>query len=459
MVVILRIIGLCLFFCCLLKPTPVFPSFIARGVSCAALDGAYIQTQGPMGGYVTGITNGNGFNEEDGANPFAASCDQEKQDEAYVTESGDQPGYEAVNCQDYSHDSPSAKNPPKIFRGLALIARLTDNEDFFPRLESIGTGDPYPSNNFIYIEGTDGGLEKCNFESSEIEGLIFSATHWGKLEAFYDWGQPYQEPTIYLEKSESEIGRLWYREKIEVGDVGTYWELFSDAPNSTPNQVFLDFFDYMQDGLGGTVTFGGMNAFAYEENIFDEDCFWSTQNSDERRTCKENLGRLVPSPPDLQGQGPKRIRLNIHDFRQTPCESCLVPYQEYGDSQGQLSFSLNVYNISENTADLDGDGLTYHEDADIDGDGVMNWDDVAPFDNSISSQAEAVAEAIKCNHCDTDEDGMVNSFERRYGLDRTMDDANGDFDDDGYSNIEEYEAGTDPSDADSFPSDGEICAS
>ncbi|MGA1820968.1 MAG: hypothetical protein ACMUIG_00415 [Thermoplasmatota archaeon] len=52
---------------------------------------------------------------------------------------------------------------------------------------------------------------------------------------------------------------------------------------------------------------------------------------------------------------------------------------------------------------------------------------------------------------DTDGDGMNDSFEIRYGLNPEVDDASEDPDYDGYSNLDEYLGGSDPTDKNSYP--------
>jgi hypothetical protein len=54
---------------------------------------------------------------------------------------------------------------------------------------------------------------------------------------------------------------------------------------------------------------------------------------------------------------------------------------------------------------------------------------------------------------DSDLDGMPDPWESQYGLDLNENDANGDKDGDGYTNFQEYQAGTNPNDVASYPVD------
>ena len=85
-------------------------------------------------------------------------------------------------------------------------------------------------------------------------------------------------------------------------------------------------------------------------------------------------------------------------------------------------------------------GNTLDEDADADSDGLKDYQELIIYGTSMVD-------------ADTDSDGMPDGWEATYGLDPLDDnDANGDIDQDGYTNLEEYQRGTDPSDPNSYPS-------
>jgi Leucine-rich repeat (LRR) protein len=73
----------------------------------------------------------------------------------------------------------------------------------------------------------------------------------------------------------------------------------------------------------------------------------------------------------------------------------------------------------------------------------LDWDD-----NDSSEWEDTDGDGIGNNaDSDDDNDGMPDIWEQQYGFDPLVDDASGDWDKDGYSNLEEYLAGTDPKDS------------
>ncbi len=94
--------------------------------------------------------------------------------------------------------------------------------------------------------------------------------------------------------------------------------------------------------------------------------------------------------------------------------------------------------------DMDYDGTADDADTDRDGDGINNGSDSHPDDtdnDGINNEADP----------DDDNDGMPDVWERLFGFDPCDPaDANEDPDEDGYTNLEEYRAGSNPWDGESF---------
>jgi len=109
---------------------------------------------------------------------------------------------------------------------------------------------------------------------------------------------------------------------------------------------------------------------------------------------------------------------------------------------------------SEFNYDLFSDYDQFAIQADSDGDGVP--DSLDPFPDDPTEWADNDNDGIGNNaDSDDDNDGMPDWWENKYvqyGMDPLVDDASGDPDGDGYSNLEEYQACTDPSDANDYPS-------
>lgn len=99
-------------------------------------------------------------------------------------------------------------------------------------------------------------------------------------------------------------------------------------------------------------------------------------------------------------------------------------------------------------ADTDLDGIANGVDTDDDGDGVLDRNDPFPLDKTewVDTDTDGIG-----NNTDTDDDGdgMPDVWESANGFDSIdSSDANLDFDNDELSNLQEYQAGTDPSKVD-----------
>lgn len=113
-------------------------------------------------------------------------------------------------------------------------------------------------------------------------------------------------------------------------------------------------------------------------------------------------------------------------------------------------------------ADLDGDGIADNQDEDIDGDGLTNKEEEAlnsdPFNKDTDGDGKLDGEEAKK---DTDKDGfldIIESAKKDKDNDGVVDEldsddstTNNDSDNDGYSNIQEKKAGTNPLDPQSHP--------
>ena len=100
-----------------------------------------------------------------------------------------------------------------------------------------------------------------------------------------------------------------------------------------------------------------------------------------------------------------------------------------GDGDGVDDSADNCVNdANPGQQDLDNDGMGDACDPDIDGDGIGNNADP-----------------------DDDNDGIPDTYETANGLDPLIDDAGLDADGDGFTNLREFEAGSDPQDPASRP--------
>ena len=96
------------------------------------------------------------------------------------------------------------------------------------------------------------------------------------------------------------------------------------------------------------------------------------------------------------------------------------------------------------TKDFDSDGTGDNADPDDDNDGVNDDLDLWPFDSAESSDNDTDGIGDNADP-DDDNDTMSDTFENQYGLNRfDPSDADQDLDNDGFTNLEEFNNGTDP---------------
>ncbi|HDQ71540.1 MAG TPA: PKD domain-containing protein, partial [Chloroflexi bacterium] len=156
-----------------------------------------------------------------------------------------------------------------------------------------------------------------------------------------------------------------------------------------------------------------------------------------------------------------------------------VPFDNDGD--GLTNATEAALGTDPNNPDTDGDGLTDGEevntygtdplDPDTDGDGLTDYDEINiyntdPLDPDTDGDGLTDGDEVNLygtdpNNPDTDGDGMPDGWEVDNGLDPLdPSDADEDPDDDGLTNLEEYQAGTDPNnpdtDSDGMPDGWEV---
>jgi len=123
--------------------------------------------------------------------------------------------------------------------------------------------------------------------------------------------------------------------------------------------------------------------------------------------------------------------------------TCIISGLNENTTYYFVSRSYNTYDKeSENSVELCYDP----EIIDRDGDGISDDQDAFPDDPGewIDSDGDGIGNN---GDLDDDNDGMPDEWEAQYGLNPLVNDASGDLDGDGISNIDEYSAGTNPTQA------------
>jgi hypothetical protein len=176
------------------------------------------------------------------------------------------------------------------------------------------------------------------------------------------------------------------------------------------------FSGFLTNGLDDKLSMGAFADGSGGIGSENESCLFSTS------LCQSHYGPSIFSlNPDLYGYQIKDIYVDLISLSlsityESPCSyGCLFYEGEY---------ELRIYGTALK-GDTDFDGLDDVLDDDDDGDGIADADDVYPLD--------------------TDNDGMPNAWETRYGLDpNDASDATSDQDNDGVAALDEFLAGTIP---------------
>ena len=163
---------------------------------------------------------------------------------------------------------------------------------------------------------------------------------------------------------------------------------------------------------------------------------------------------LTPSSPEVSGyyEGDTEEFYIVESDEQGTWDVDIVGIETEPDGE-PYEFSVIENERSEPpTEDTDGDGLPDAWEENFFGD--LSNDGTGDEDNDGLTDLEEYENNINPSGTDTDEDGLPDAWEVAYAMDPADEsDAEADSDGDGVSNVEEYEADTDPNDPDSHPDD------
>ena len=167
-------------------------------------------------------------------------------------------------------------------------------------------------------------------------------------------------------------------------------------------------------------------------------------------------GGIITEDTDTDGDGLKDYQEEI--FYETDRQ--VTDTDDDGLTDGE---EVNTYGSDPNSTDSDNDGLddgdevnTHGTDPakeDTDNDGLTDGEEIntyntdpndADSDGDDLSDGDEIAIGTDPNNSDTDADGMPDGWEDEYGLDPLTDDAGNDPDEDGLTNLEEYQKGRHP---------------
>jgi hypothetical protein len=136
-----------------------------------------------------------------------------------------------------------------------------------------------------------------------------------------------------------------------------------------------------------------------------------------------------------------------------------------GALQGKLDIGKTILSMTSSDSSYRGlfimvkDGMGDYANVDSDNDGMPDYweyeyfgdlsrDGTGDYDDDGFTDLQEYQNGTDPAKADTDGDGMPDGWEIQYGLNPLVNDASGDLDGDGYTNLQEYQNGTDPSSPD-----------
>jgi hypothetical protein len=163
--------------------------------------------------------------------------------------------------------------------------------------------------------------------------------------------------------------------------------------------------------------------------------------------------------------GPDEVKQHYYSNLKKENSTQFAFYSKQPLTAGEYAYSVAAADIYGNAAAAERTLTVASAPGDSDGDGMpddwenahgLNPDDdsdaALDADNDGLTNLEEYENDTDPNDRDTDDDGMPDGWEVQNNLDPTVDDADGDPDGDGFSNLMEYVHGTDPNIADDYPS-------
>jgi len=275
---------------------------------------------------------------------------------------------------------------------------------------------------------------------------------WMSAEGYANTYSPSDDRPLYFEPVISE-GMVYDLLDIDVPLESTFTITLLDANTEEPIQgaSILLYNDTKTVGRGepvdetGTATVYGLHAGQYTVTIFAENDGY--YNGDVEDVLGEPLWIEVETESDTEiivyWEPRDNALLRIVDDLGSPISSVLTLLQhtttedyqrEYSDSDG---YAL-MYGLQSGTWDI----LISHTPVCPNDMGY-----IIPASQSISIPTTETVDIILLR--DHDQDGMPTSWEEEWGLDPYQDDANEDPDEDGLSNLQEYQLGSQPTTFDS----------